>query len=183
MPSKEQAIADTRRWLERAVIGLQLCPFAKAVYVKDQVHLAVCESDDENAMLEALDAEAGELLALPAEVRDTTLLLLPVGMEDFLRFHALVGRAERLLRKRGLEGELQLASFHPRFVFSGAGDDELANLTNRSPHPTLHLLREESIERAVAAYPDPAAIYERNIATLEALGAEGWRALGIGAPA
>ena len=179
MLSQEQALADTRRWLERAVIGLQLCPFAKAVYVKEQVHLAVCDADDETAILEAFDAEVTQLLALAPDLRDTALLILPQGMEDFLRFHALSARAERALRKRGLEGVLQLATFHPRFVFAGAGDDELANFTNRAPHPTLHLLREDSIARAVAAYPDPAAIYERNIATLESLGEPGWRALGV----
>src|SRR6187551_3307735 len=107
MDAPEQAIADTRRWLERAVIGLQLCPFAKAVYVKEQVHLAVCDSEDEAAILEALEVELAALQALSAEVRDTTLLILPHGMEDFLRFHALSARAERLLRKRGLEGDLQ----------------------------------------------------------------------------
>lgn len=179
MVSPEQAAADIRRWLERAVIGLQLCPFAKAVYVKDQVHLAVCESEDEAAMLDALAAEAAALVALPAQVRDTTLLVLPAGMDDFLRFHSLTVRAESRLRKRGFEGTLQLASFHPRFVFADADEGDIANFTNRAPHPAWHLLREDSMARAVAAYPDAAEIYERNMATLRRLGEPGWRALGV----
>ncbi len=177
----DQAIADTRRWLERAVIGLQLCPFAKAVYVKEQVHLVTCDAGDETAILAALAHETGDLLALSPQQRDTTLLVLTEGMDDFLRFHALTARAERQLRKQGHEGVLQLASFHPQFVFAGAEDDDIANFTNRSPHPTLHLLREASIARAVESFPEAAAIYERNIATLRQLGEPGWRALDVGA--
>ncbi|TFZ07312.1 DUF1415 domain-containing protein [Ramlibacter henchirensis] len=176
--SSAQAIADTRRWLERAVIGLNLCPFAKAVHVRGQVHFAVSASDDVPGVIESLDAEITDLLALEPAVRDTTLLVVPNGFDEFLLFHDLVRQGERLLARRKLAGVLQLASFHPAFVFAGANEDDMANFSNRAPWPTLHLLREESMDRAVAAFPDAELIYEANIRTLERLGREGWLALG-----
>ena len=179
-PSATQVLDDTRRWLERAVIGLNLCPFAKAVHAKGQVHLAVCESDDVPGVIESLDAEIAALLAHEARQRDTTLLVVPRGFDDFLLFNDLVRQGERLLQRRKLAGVLQLASFHPAFVFAGAGEDDMANFSNRSPWPTLHLLREESVDRAVAAFPEAETIYEANIRTLERLGPAGWQALGAG---
>lgn len=176
-----QALADSMRWLERAVIGLNLCPFAKAVHVKGQVHWRVWPDDDTDALMQALLDEAQALRELPADVRDTTLLVSPLALTDFLTFNDFTARAERRLRKAGHEGELQLASFHPQFQFAGTEPDDMGNASNRSPYPTLHLLREASIERAVAAVPEAADIYERNIRTLEALGAPGWRALDVGA--
>jgi hypothetical protein len=178
MDRSESAIADTRRWLEQAVVGLNLCPFAKAVLVKGQVHFAASAAEDP---LQDFERELDELLALPAQQRDTTLLVLPQGCEDFYEFIGLVARAERVVRKRKLEGVVQVASFHPRFVFAGADEDDITNCTNRSPWPTLHLLREESMDRAVAAFPDAAAIYETNMETLRRLGPEGWDALDVGA--
>ena len=180
--TSEQAATDTARWLERAVIGLNLCPFAKAVHVKGQVHLAVSGHDEVAAVLEDLDREVSDLLAMEAAQRDTTLLVVPAGFDDFLLFNELVRAAERMLARRRLEGVLQLASFHPRFVFAGADEDDLANFTNRAPHPTVHLLREASIDRAVAAFPRAEAIYEANIETLRRLGRDGWHALGADAP-
>ncbi|KQT09469.1 DUF1415 domain-containing protein [Ramlibacter sp. Leaf400] len=175
-----QVVADTRRWLERAVIGLNLCPFAKAVHVKGQVHFAVCEADNAAAVLESLDAEITALLEHEAGERDTTLLVVPRGFDEFLLFHDLVRQGERLIARRKLGGVLQLASFHPAFVFAGAEEEDMANFSNRSPWPTLHLLREESVDRAVAAFPQAEAIYEANIETLERLGLPGWQALGAG---
>ncbi|MGV3569493.1 MAG: DUF1415 domain-containing protein [Ramlibacter sp.] len=180
MPAADIVVADTRRWLERAVIGLNLCPFAKAVLVKDQVHFAVTEADNAADILRDFERELQALVALDATERDTTLLAIPRAMHDFLDFNDLAGRAERLVRKRGLEGVVQVASFHPRFVFAGSDEDAITNHTNRAPYPTLHLLREASIDRAVAAFPDPAVIYETNMDTLEKLGPEGWDALGVG---
>ncbi|MCD6078397.1 MAG: peptidase [Ramlibacter sp.] len=176
-----RAVEDTRRWLERAVVGLNLCPFAKAVLVKQQVHFAASEAQDAAGVLEDFSRELDALVALPASDRDTTLLVLPRAFGDFLDFHDLAQRAERVVRKRGFEGVVQVASFHPRFVFAGAEEDDITNFTNRAPWPTLHLLREESIDRAVAAFPDASAIYEANMETLRGLGAEGWRALDVGA--
>lgn len=174
------AVADTRRWLERAVIGLNLCPFAKAVLVKNQVHFAVSEAHDAAGVLDDFARELDDLLACDPQERDTTLLVIPRGFGDFLDFHDLTARAERLVRKQGLEGVVQVASFHPRFVFAGEGEDDITNHTNRAPYPTLHLLREASMDRAVAAFPDAAAIYETNMETLRRLGRAGWDALGVG---
>ncbi|MCG2591305.1 DUF1415 domain-containing protein [Ramlibacter sp. XY19] len=174
------AEADTRRWLERAVVGLNLCPFAKAVLVKRQVHVAVTAAEDAAGVLADLARELDELLARDAQARDTTLLVIPRGFEDFLAFHDLTARAERLVRKQGLEGVVQVASFHPRFVFAGEDENDVTNNTNRAPYPTLHLLREASMDRAVAAFPDAAAIYETNMDTLRRLGQAGWDALGVG---
>lgn len=176
-----QAEADMRHWLEAAVIGLNLCPFAKAVHVKRQVHYAVhLAADDDASLLDKLLAEANALAALPATERDTTLLMAPNTLADFLDFNDFTARAERRLARAGFEGTLQLASFHPRFQFAGTEADDIGNATNRAPYPTLHLLREESIDRAVEAFPDAEAIFERNIETLEALGADGWAALNVG---
>ncbi|MEJ5991465.1 DUF1415 domain-containing protein [Ramlibacter sp. PS3R-8] len=181
MADAAQAVEDTRRWLERAVVGLNLCPFAKAVLAKHQEHFSTSQAQDAAGVLDDFARELDALVALPASERDTTLLVLPQGFDDFLAFHDLTLRAERLVRKRGLEGVVQVASFHPRFVFAGTEEDDITNFTNRAPWPTLHLLREESIDRAVAAFPDAAAIYEANMDTLRRLGPDGWRALDVGA--
>ena len=178
--TRQTIVRDTIGWLERAVIGLNLCPFAKAVQVKGQIHMAVSAARDVSEVLHALAHEVDELLSRAASERDTTLLVLPEGPGDFLEFDALVAQGERLLRKRKLEGVLQLASFHPRFQFAGTEADDITNFTNRSPYPTLHLLREESVERAVDAVLDAALIYERNIETLGTLGLPGWQALDVG---
>ena len=176
-----QAEADTRHWLEAAVIGLNLCPFAKAVHVKQQVHYAVhLAADDDAGLLDRLLAEADALAGLDASERDTTLLMAPNTLADFLDFNDFTARAERRLARAGFEGTLQLASFHPRFQFAGTEADDIGNATNRAPYPTLHLLREESIDRAVEAFPEAEAIFERNIETLEALGPAGWAALHVG---
>lgn len=180
MADTATAVADTRRWLERAVVGLNLCPFAKAVLVKEQVHITASQDDDAQGVLEELGRELDALVACDPGQRDTTLLAIPRGMEDFLTFLDLVARAERLVRKRGLQGVVQVAHFHPRFVFAGADEDDITNYTNRAPHPTLHLLREASIDRAVAAFPDASAIYEANMALLRRLGRAGWDALDVG---
>jgi uncharacterized protein len=175
-----QACADMLRWLERAVIGLNLCPFAKAVHVKGQIHYAVYEPAEEADLMDALLAEAKDLAALDAAVRDTTLLIAPNTLADFLDFNDFTARAERRLARAGFDGVFQLASFHPQFQFAGTEPDDIGNATNRAPYPTLHLLREESVDRAVDAFPEAEAIFERNIDTLEALGPAGWAALDVG---
>jgi len=178
--SAAQAEADTRRWLERAVIGLNLCPFAKAVHVRGQVHYAAYLAADEAGLIDALLAEAQALVASAASERDTTLLMAPNALADFLDFNDFTARAERRLARAGFDGVLQLASFHPRFQFGGTEPDDITNATNRAPYPTLHLLREDSVSRAVDAFPQAEAIFGRNIETLEALGADGWAALDVG---
>ena len=179
-PTAESVMRDTRNWLERAVIGLNLCPFAKSVHVKGLVHYAVSEATDPRQLLADLGTELDALVALDAQARETTLLVAPLCLDDFLEFNDFLGRGERLVRKRGLEGVIQLASFHPGYQFEGTQPGDIENFTNRSPYPTLHLLREESIERAVAAFPDAEAIYEANIETMRRLGPDGWAALRAG---
>ncbi|MBK6637021.1 MAG: DUF1415 domain-containing protein [Rhodocyclaceae bacterium] len=174
-------IADTQRWLERAVIGLNLCPFAKAVHVKGQIRYVVSEAPDTNTLLDELVRELQQLHASDPVVTDTTLLIIPSLLDDFSAFLDFVDLAEVSLRMQGLAGELQLAHFHPDYVFADAeGPDDLANQTNRSPWPTLHLIREASLSRATAAIPDAADIYERNIALARQIGAAGWQALAVG---
>ena len=171
---------DMRRWLERAVIGLNLCPFAKAVHTKGQIHYAVSAATDTDALRQDLIFELKELLAQDPSARDTTLLIAPHVLHDFLDYNDFLDQADRVLRKMKLEGTLQIASFHPDFQFGGTDADDITNYTNRAPYPCLHLLREASIDRAVAAFPEAEMIFERNMQTLESLGQGGWDALGVG---
>jgi uncharacterized protein len=176
----ETAVRDTRRWLERAVIGLNLCPFAKAVHAKRQIHYAVSTARQAAPLLADLERELDDLMALDPTLRETTLLIVPDWLHDFLDFNDFMADAENLLASRKLEGVIQLASFHPQFQFAGTDPGDITNATNRSPYPTIHLLREESIERAVQAFPQPEAIYEANMSTLRDLGPQGWAALDVG---
>ncbi len=170
-------IAAMRQWIEKAVIGLNLCPFAKAVYVKNQVRYVVSRAPHLDGFLEDLDRELDFLAAADPDEIDTTLLIHPTLLADFLDFNDFLQLAEAAVGEHGLDGVVQIASFHPQFQFEGTEPDDMGNFTNRAPFPTLHLLREASIERAVAAFPEVETIYERNIETLKALGHAGWRAL------
>ena len=170
---------DVRHWLEQAVIGLNLCPFAKAVVVHERLRIRVSDARQPDVLLQALEDELRLLMSTPLEHIETTLLVAPWITPEFLDFNDLVGEAQDILEAMALEGDLQIADFHPRYQFAGEAEDDMSHFTNRAPYPTLHLLRESSIDQAVAAYPDAALIYERNIARLQALGPEGWRALGI----
>jgi hypothetical protein len=173
----DTVIADTRTWLEEAVIGLNLCPFAKAVHVKGQIRYVVSDATDVAALEQALMEQLRDLaLADPAEV-DTTLLIHPLVLQDFEDFNQFLGLAEEMVEALGLEGVLQVASFHPQFQFADTEPGDVTNATNQSPYPTLHLLREESIDRAVEAFPEAESIYEANIETLQRLGPEGWTEL------
>ncbi len=181
--SAAQAVADeVRRWVDRAVIGLNLCPFAKAVQIKGQVRYAVSDATDAEGVLQDLEAELMLLSEVDPEAVDTTLLILPEALPDFYDFNDFEELSERLLKRMRLVGELQVATFHPRFQFAETEPDDIENYTNRSPYPILHLLREDSIDRAVEAFPDAADIYEKNIDTLRELGHEGWQRLMDEAP-
>jgi len=173
----EFVIAATREWLEKAVIGLNLCPFAKAVYVKNQVRIVVSGAKHLDGLLEDLDRELDFLAAADPEDVDTTLLIHPTLLPDFLDFNDFLQLVDAAVEEHELEGVIQVASFHPQFQFEGTEPDDMGNFTNRSPFPTLHLLREASIERAVAAFPEAETIFERNIETLEKLGPAGWKGL------
>ena len=175
----EEVLIQTRHWLEKAVIGLNLCPFAKAVYVKNQVRLVVSQARHADDLLDELDKELDLLVATPADEIDTTLLIHPTLFDDFLDFNDFLEIAEGVVGEHGLEGVIQLASFHPQFQFEGTEPDAISNYTNRAPFAILHLLREDSVERAVDAFPDADAIFEQNILTLEKLGYAGWKSLGL----
>ena len=181
-PSDEALVATTRKWLERAVIGLNLCPFARGVHAKGQVRYVVSAAQDVTALLDDLERELKFLVAARPEELDTTLLITPEVLADFAGFVDFLDLVEVVLRTQGLAGVLQVASFHPDYVFADAEPDDIANYTNRAPYPTLHLIREASLDRATAAFPDAADIYRRNIETLRTLGIEGWQALEVDAP-
>lgn len=174
------AIIDaTVAWLEKAVIGLNLCPFAKAVHVKRQVRYVVCDAATPEELLAMLMDELQLLSDSDPEAIDTTLLIHPNVLTDFQDYNEFLDVADAALEDMDLVGELQVASFHPHYQFDGTAADDIDNYTNRSPYPTLHLLREDSIERAVEAFPDASEIFEKNIETLRALGHEGWDKLGL----
>jgi hypothetical protein len=175
--TEPEPITATRRWLERAVIGLNLCPFAKAVYVKRQVRFVLSDATTAEALRAGLEDELRRLHATPAGEIDTTLIVHPHVLLDFLDYNDFLDEADAAVEALGLAGEIQIASFHPHYQFAGADYDDAGNCTNRSPYPMLHLLREASVERAVAAYPDPDVIVERNLATMERLGLDGWTKL------
>lgn len=175
----ENAIAITRDWLEKAVIGLNLCPFSRSVYIKEQVRFVVSQARHTDALLEELDTELALLAAADPEKIDTTLLVIPHLLQDFLDFNDFTGIAEEAVIELGFDGVLQVASFHPQFQFEGTEPDAISNYTNRAPFPIWHLIREASLARAVASYPNPESIYERNIETLEKLGHAGWAALNM----
>ena len=172
-----EVIAATKVWLERAVIGLNLCPFAKAVHVKQQIRYALTAAQTADELLAELEHELQLLADTAPEILDTTLLIHPQVMGDFLDFHFFLAEANAAINNLGFAGVFQIASLHPQYEFAGSDPDDIDNFSNRSPYPTLHLLREASIDRAVAAFPDAAEIFERNIETLQGLGHEGWRRL------
>jgi hypothetical protein len=178
--ASELVIDATRRWLECAVIGLNLCPFAKGVHVKGQIHYAVSRAQTAQDLLQDLTGELVALQALDPSVRDTTLLIAPECLADFLDFNDFLVDADRALVDLDLEGVLQIASLHPDYQFAGTREDDITNFTNRSPYPTLHLLREDSIDRAVRAFPEAESIFEKNMQTMQQLGRSGWDALGVG---
>ena len=177
MAAGDDPVAITRRWLERAVIGLNLCPFAKAVVAKEQVRFVLSDATTPEALLAELGEELLRLRDTPAEQIDTTLLIHPQVLGDFLDYNDFLDDADALVEALALDGVLQVASFHPDYQFAGSAPDDVENFTNRAPYPILHLLREDSVARAVAAFPDPDAIVERNIETLRGIGVDGWKKL------
>ena len=171
------AIAETRAWVRRAVIGLNLCPFARAVDVKDQIRYVFSDATDAETLLATLVVELQRLADTDPAVVDTTMVIHPRVFADFQDFNDFLELADAAVEDLDLDGVLQVASFHPQFQFADTEPDDITNATNRSPYPTLHLLREESVDRAVAAFPEAEAIFERNMETLEKLGAQGWAAV------
>jgi len=173
----EQAVAQTLAWVEHAVIGLNLCPFAKAPYIKGQVRCIASRAREQIPLLAELADELKLLAAADPAIVETTLLVVPLQFADFDAFNDFLDAADLVLDDLGLEGVIQIASFHPHYRFAGTAPHDIDNATNRSPYPTLHLLREDSVDRAVAAFPQAEAIFEKNMATLEKLGPQGWAAV------
>jgi hypothetical protein len=173
----EQVVAAVRRWVDAAVIGLNLCPFARPVVAGDRVRYRVSHATRPDALGVDLVEELRLLAAADAVTVETTLLIHPWVLSDFLAFNDFLAVAEALVEELGLRGAVQIASFHPGYRFAGTRAEDPGNCTNRAPFPILHLLREASVERALAAIADPAAIYERNIETMRRLGPEGWERL------
>jgi uncharacterized protein len=178
--TEEDIIAATKHWLEAAVIGLELCPFAKPVHTQDLIRYAVSSAETPEQLLADLLVELETITAAdPAEI-ETTLLIHPEALADFLDYNDFLDAAEAAIEDLGLTGIIQIASFHPQYQFAGTEPDDIENYTNRSPYPILQLLRESSVERVVASYPETSRIFERNIETLRRLGLKGWERLGLG---
>ena len=177
LPSAEQVIDETRHWMLQAVIGLNLCPFAKAVHVKNQIRYVVSKATTPEELAHDLIEELQFLNQADPQDVDTTLLIHPQTLSDFLDYNDFLDVADAAVAELDLEGILQVASFHPQFQFEDTEPDDIENYTNRSPYPTLHLLREDSIEKAVEAFPEASDIFEANIETLEKLGHDGWQQL------
>lgn len=175
----KEIVTAVESWLERAVIGLNLCPFARAVHVRKQIRYTVTTATEPAQLVQALTDELNHLHTCDPHITDTTLLIHPWVLEDFADYNEFLDIADLVLAGMGLEGEIQIASFHPDYQFSGTQRDDVSNYTNRAPFPILHLLREDSIDRAVASVPDTDTIYKRNIATLKKLGKDGWERLFI----
>lgn len=179
MTNEAEVIAATQLWLEKAVIGLNLCPFAKAVHVKKQIRYVVSAATTADALLEDLMTELRKLQDTSPEEIDTTLLIHPHVLTDFLDFNDFLDTVDIAVAEPEFGDEFQVASLHPQYQFAGTAVDDIENYSNRSPYPTLHLLREESVDRAVDAFPDADRIPDTNIETLEKLGHEGWAKLGL----
>lgn len=170
-------IRCTQDWLQHAVIGLNLCPFARAPQQQQRIRYVVSDATDVDALLLDLQTELLALHSVPATQCETTLLIVPHAFADFLDFNDVLDPADACVERLGLEGEIQIASFHPHYQFADSAPGDVENCSNRAPFPTLHLLREDSISRVVDAMADPDEIHRRNASTLRELGADGWQKL------
>jgi uncharacterized protein len=164
----------TRNWLEKAVIGLNLCPFAKAPYAKNLVRFVVSNAQTENALMSSLACELALLKTSSRSTVETTIIIHPLVLSDFYDYHFFVSEAERFLAREDYEGIFQIASFHPQYQFAGVSPDDPTNNTNRSPYPMLHILREDSVSEAHDSKQDAQRITERNCATMTSLGNAGY---------
>jgi uncharacterized protein len=173
--------ARTRRWLAEFVVGLNLCPFARPLLDSEQLRVTVCEAADVASMQNSFLSELDLIQSSPESEIATSLLVFSCALSDFDDYLDFLGLAQELLAESGLEGLVQLASFHPKYCFAGEADNAPSHFSNRSPYPTIHLIREDMLERVLVDFPDPEGIPDRNIATLEGLGVEElerrWQAL------
>ena len=166
----EAAIESTRRWVLGMVVGLNLCPFARRVSDAGLIRYVVTDAGDHEELLVALETELVALAAAPRSAVETTILIQPRALPDFPDYLDFLTDADRLVRRLGLRGTIQVAGFHPQYQFEGTTPDAPENYTNRPPYPMLHLLREESVSEVAGDQAALAAIPQRNIATLQALG-------------
>lgn len=177
--SDEDVIAAIQLWLERAVIGLNLCPFAKEVHDKKQIRYVVSDATHPEDLLYELMRELELLAETSSDKIDTTLLIHPHVLTDFFDQNDFMAAVEEVLEDIDLDGILQVAAMHPQYQFADTQPGDIENFTSRAPYPTLQLLREASIVKAVAAYPRAEEIFDDNLETLRRLGHEGWNALGF----
>jgi hypothetical protein len=175
--TEKQIIAYTSAWVEQVVIGLNLCPFAKPVHTKGRIDYFLSHARDETTLAADLRLAMQRLIATSPETMDTCLLIHPWALSDFIEYNNFLDIADEILDELDLIGVLQIASFHPNYQFAGTTEDDVTNCTNRSPFPLLHLLREESLDKATAALPDANVIMDRNVDTMISLGHEGWNRL------
>lgn len=173
MPDATAVLESTRDWLEAFVIGLNLCPFARRVYDAGRIRYVVAEAVDEAGLTAELARELKRLAETPREKVETTLLIHPQVLADFLDFNDYLAVADDVLAELGLAGTIQIASFHPRYQFAGTEPDDVENFTNRSPYPMLHLLREVSVTEVAGKDEFVQGIPQRNIALLRQLGRAG----------
>ena len=179
LPEDAPWLAATARWLERAVIGLNLCPFARAPHVQGKLRMRVSQARDTDTLLDDLCGELQSLNALTPDECETGLLIHPFVLDDFLDYNDFLDVADAALETLKLDGVWQVASFHPHYQFADSEPDAIENFSNRSPYPTLHLLREASVERAMDSMSDTDSIYRHNIKTLKQLGLGGWQKLWV----
>jgi hypothetical protein len=177
--TEDQIIAATKAWLTKAVIGLQLCPFAAGPHLHGRVRYRVSSQRSSVALLDELADELQMLHTAEPLALETTLLIHPHVLTDFLDYNDFLDECDAAVESLGFSGDLQVASFHPLYQFAGTDAGDVENYTNRSPYPMLHLLREASITRAIASFPDIDSIGERNADTMRRLGHEGWRRLWV----
>ena len=170
-------IATTSHWLLTCVIGLNLCPFARAVHMSDRVRYFVSNATTTAELVNDLEQELRLLEQADPDETETTLLIHPGVLDAFLDFNDFLDDADRLIESLELVGVIQIASFHPQYQFADLSSSDMGNYTNRSPYPILHLLRESSVEQAVASMADTSEIYRKNLQTMNALGLDGWRTL------
>ncbi len=175
--NSSQIIQKTQKWLEEIVIGLNLCPFAKSVHIKKQIGYFVSNAKDTDVLRQDLINELQKFSETDPLLIDTSLLIHPKVLNDFLDYNDFLSVVDSVVNELNLEGVVQVASFHPEYQFAGTGVDDVENYTNRSPYPMLHLLREDSLSRAIDSYPDVEGIPERNIQTLRSLSPERLRKL------
>ena len=170
MPSEEtQVIQNTQHWLENMVLGLNLCPFAHSVHKENRIDYIVSSSRFEEQLLEHLQASMQELIDTPSDVIDTALFIMPNAFEDFLDYNDALDWVDQIIEHNQWQGILQIASFHPRYQFEDTEIDDQENYTNRAPYPIFHILREESLENALANYPEPENIPSKNIQQLNTM--------------